>query len=258
MERNNNREKEDIRVEHPKLTWVKHLPKLIEFENWIYKKFMELNKNELSMPSIYLAEVADKELYLEPAPHIFCLYDFVDEFLEEGGIEVFYNSNVIQFKEIDTKLKELNLNEVKLPSNLGKEKSDFVKQTIGLLVIGWGTAIIGIAHGNEIEELSKFRASQLGRYDWTRFSSKEELDWWIQQEKKEAFRNICKIASSEFQSRIKELDHIIIGLKKLISKDNIDLNWFGISIQDKIINLVEFNEESEPNLQKLLDKYFQM
>jgi hypothetical protein len=234
MERNGNREKQDSRVEHPKLVWVKLLPKLLKFENWIRKKFMELKKSELSMPSIYLTEVADKELFLEPAPRIFCLYDYVDEFLEEGGIEVSYNSNAIKFKDIGIKLKEAHFDATPSPLDLEKGRLNIIKQTIGLLIIGWGTAIIGIAHGNEIEELSKFRASQLGRYDWTRFSSKEELDWWIQQEKKEAFRNICRIASSEFQSRIKELDHIIIGFKRLIPKDSIDLSWFGLSVQEKI------------------------
>ncbi|MFW9949058.1 MAG: hypothetical protein ACFFKA_02895 [Candidatus Thorarchaeota archaeon] len=254
MDNNTQKDNPDPRVKHPKPSWIKDLPKLLEFENWIYKKFIELKQNDISIPSAYLTEIADEALYLQPAPRIFCVYDFVDEFLEEGGIEVSYNSNMIQFKQIDAKLKNTHLEEKMISLNSEKEKQDNIAQTIGLLVIGWGTALTGIARGSKIEELSKFRASQLGRFDWTRFNSNEQLDWWISREKREAFRNICRIASSEFQSRIKELDYINIGLKKLISKDNIELNWFSAPVQEKISNIVEFNEENEPSLRDLLVK----
>jgi len=261
MEHNNNKVERDYRFENPRAFWLENMSKLKEFETWICKVMKECNKHEISMPSIYLTEVADKELYLQPAPNNYCLYDFVDEFLEEGGIEVSYNSNCIRFRQVtDNTLKKRKSIHVECTKPIDKileERNTIIDKTIGLLIIGWGTATIGIAKRNEIEELSKFRASQLGRYDWTRFSSKEELDWWIEREKQEAYRNICRIASSEFQLRLRELDAIVIGLKQLILKRTVDLNWFNDPVREKINNIFEFEQDSEPSLKELLVKFIE-
>jgi hypothetical protein len=258
MEINKDNTLQDPRERNPKYNRAGFYLKLQQFEANIYRMMDDLNEEEINIEYNYLTEIADKDLYLEPAPQIYCLYDFVDEFLEEGGIAVSYKANTIQFKQfikqiLTTEIID-NLKEKSLDNNSKSNTKTSAPSVIGLLMIGWGTAIIGIARSNKVEEICKFRASQLGRYDWTRFSSKEELNWWLKKEKSEAYRNICRIASSEFQSRINELDFIIIGLKKYITKDNIELNWFGRSVQEKISKIVEFNEEIEPDLKNLLNK----
>ena len=248
----------DPREKNPKYNRAGFYLKLQQFEANIYRMMDAFNEREINIQYSYLTEIADNDLYLEPAPHIYCLYDFVDEFLEEGGIAVSYKSNTIQFKQFNKEILEIeridNLKEKSLDNNSKSNTKSSVPSVIGLLMIGWGTAVIGIARSNKIEEICRFRASQLGRYDWTRFSSKEELNWWLKREKSEAYRNICRIASSEFQLIINELDSIIIGLKMYITKDNIELNWFGRSVQEKISKIVEFNEEIEPDLKNLLNK----
>lgn len=261
MKEINIRYENDPRKDNPRYNQSGFFLKLQQFEAWIYRMMDVRNEQQITMQSSYLPEVAEKELYIQPAPQIYCLYDFADEFLEEGGIEVSYKSNLIQFKKLDInnseRTKEHFEKEDQQKLSFNKNKEEKIEGSFGLLIIGWGTAILGIVKGNEIEEISRFRASQLGRYDWKRFSSEEELDWWIKREKREAYRNICRIASSEFQPRINELDQIIIGLRKLVQEDNIDLTWFNDPVREKINNIFEFEQDSEPSLKDLLVKFIE-
>ena len=75
------------------------MKELLELRDWILRMIEIRENSEFVMESSYLTEITTRKLYIKLTPINYCLYDHVDVFLEENGIEVSYVSNFIRFKK---------------------------------------------------------------------------------------------------------------------------------------------------------------
>jgi hypothetical protein len=232
---------DDPRLQNQRYGDHEQIEELLRLEQWIHQMMEFRDDTVFVMKSNYLPEIVSNRMCIQVAPHIYCLYDFVDEFLEEGGIEVSYFSNFIRFREI-----QINA------SRFDKEPFVNIYGVHGLLVIGWGEIIIGILKSNKIKILEDYKLSV---YTYlTRFNSEVELERKILQIRLNHYKDICSSVNFFLlKIDINQFNTINLGLKRYIKKDEIKLSWFHELIREKIKNIIKIDFSGRLGLNQLVN-----
>jgi len=217
-----------------------NMKELLELRDWILRMIEIRENSEFVMESSYLTEITTRKLYIKLTPINYCLYDHVDVFLEENGIEVSYVSNFILFKKKNIKNFEVG------------EIYSYINGVYGLLSIGWGEYIIAILRDGQLEILWEKRVSNYGVQSAINFDSQIDLDRYIYQIRKERYKYMCQLFNELIINDIDQLNSVYIGLRKYIRRDEIDLNWFYDPILKKINNIIEIENSGQSGLNEIL------